>query len=456
MKKLNQGAKFLIGITIMLLTINITLGIVLFKQSSSALFSSIQRRMLDVSNIVASMLDGNVLEKIQASDINKYEYKTVLRTLKLVKDNTELNYIYCIRDNGDKKFTFTVDPSEEDPGEFGSPVVFTDALYRASLGTPAADQNSYEDNWGIFYSAYSPVFNSAGKVAGIVAVDFEADWYDKQLSNLIFTIIITVVISVLAGFFMVIIFININRRRICSVYEQLDILTNNVKGILYEIDKVTERKIGYLSVGILDAFNSVKHDYTIRALKNLVQALACKLGEKLDLVRQQTQIDGLTSLKNKASYMSRVSEIDKNIDENSNFSVVEFDICGLKKINDNHGHEYGDMIIVDTANLLRHVFGADNIYRFGSDEFIGIFNNIADTELKKLLITFEENISNLNKMPQREKAPLHISKGFATFDNAIDKCYNDVLKRASKEMYDDKANFYTSRCDRRKGLDPML
>lgn len=450
MIKFNQSAKVLICITLMLVAINVALGIVLFRQSSSALFSSIQKRMLDVANISASMIDGDILEKIRDGDINKDEYQIVLNILKRIKNNSKLNYIYCVKDDGNKKFVFTVDPSEDDPGEYGSPVVYTDALYKASLGTPAVDDNPYEDNWGLFYSAYSPVFNSSGKVAGIVAVDFDAEWYDKQLLNLILTIVITIVVSMVAALFIVFFSIRINRKRIISVYEQLDILTANVKGILYEIDKVSERKIGYLNFGIREAFNSVKHDYTLRAIKNSVQALACKLEEKLVLIREWGQTDGLTSLKNKSAYKDRISEIDRQIGKNSNFSVAEFDICGLKKINDNHGHEYGDMMIVDTANILRHVFGADNIYRFGSDEFVGVFNDITEDELKELFVKFDENISNLNNTPQRHRVRLYVSKGFASFNSETDKCYNDVHKRANKEMYDDKSKFYEGSSDRKK------
>ena len=445
MKKLNQGAKFLIGITILLLSVNIALGTILYKKSSSALLSMIQQRMLDVSNIAASMIDGNMLEKIHASDTNTEEYQTVLKILKHFKDNSKLSYIYCVRDNGNQKFTFLVDPAEDDPGEYDSPVVTTEALYKASLGTPAVDQEAYEDNWGLFYSAYSPVFNAAGKVTGIVGVDADAEWYEKQLFNLIVTIVITVCVSLFVGLCLIGIFIHVNRIRISSVYDQLSILTTNVKDILYEIDKVYEKKIGYLNIGIRDAFNSVSHDYTIRALKNSVQALASTLGEKLELLRKQTQVDGLTSLKNKASYMARISEIDKHIGDCPNFSVIEFDICGLKRINDDHGHEYGDMIIVDTANLIRHVFGEDNVYRFGSDEFIGIFNEMSEAALQELFEKFEDNLSNLNKMPQRQKVHLHISKGCATFNKGTDKSYNDVLKRANREMYADKARFYSSR-----------
>lgn len=452
MAKLNQSAKVLIGITVMLLTINIILGVVLYNQSSSALLLSIQKRILDVANIAASMIDGNVLDKIKNSDRKTEEYKTVLNTLKYFKNNSDISYIYCVRDSGGKKFSFLIDPAEEDPGEFGSPVVYTDALHKASLGTPAVDQTPYEDNWGQFYSAYSPVFTSDGNIAGIVVADFDAEWYEKQLFHLITTIITTFTVSLFICLLMIFISIKINRNRIHNIYEQLDTLTNNIKAILFEIDKVSEKKIGFLNIGIRDAFNSVHHDYTIRALKNSVQALSCKLEEKLVLIREWSQTDGLTSLKNKSAYRDAISVIDSKIGKNSNFSVAEFDICGLKKINDNYGHEHGDMMIVDTANILRHVFGADNIYRFGSDEFIGIFTDTTAAKLKELFHKFDESIAALNNTPQRRKAQLFVSKGCASFTIEIDKCYNDVLKRANKEMYDDKAKFYAARGERQKAL----
>ena len=60
----------------------------------------------------------------------------------------------------DKEFVFSVDPTIEDPGEFGSPVMYTDALYKAANGTAAIDEEPYSDAWGKIYSAYSPVFDS--------------------------------------------------------------------------------------------------------------------------------------------------------------------------------------------------------------------------------------------------------------------------------------------------------
>ena len=179
---LHRTGKYLIIIGFFLLVVNVTLGIILTRQSSNAIRTMIRNRMLDISNTAAAMLDGDTLEVLEAGDEDTPEYQEVLRILTYYQDNIDLKYIYCIRDMGNKRFVFTVDPTIDDPGEFGEPVVYTDALYRASLGEPSVDSEPYEDDWGRFYSAYSPVFNSKHEVAGIVAVDFSADWYDRQIS----------------------------------------------------------------------------------------------------------------------------------------------------------------------------------------------------------------------------------------------------------------------------------
>ncbi|MBO4335841.1 MAG: hypothetical protein J5846_08440 [Desulfovibrio sp.] len=86
------------------------------------------------------MLDGNALEKLKAEDAETKDYQTVMKTLKHFQDNIDLKYIYCIKDIGNNKFVFSVDHTVEDPGEFGSPIVTTDALIKASKGESAVDE----------------------------------------------------------------------------------------------------------------------------------------------------------------------------------------------------------------------------------------------------------------------------------------------------------------------------
>lgn len=50
--------------------------------------------------------------------------------------------------------------------------------------------------------------------------------------------------------------------------------------------------------------------------------------------------------------------------------VTIIDLDNLKYVNDQLGHEFGDKFISKTAENLVDVFGAENVYRLGGDEFL--------------------------------------------------------------------------------------
>ena len=186
MKKIDRATKYTLIICLVLVVFNIVFAVVISIVASKATRTQINERMLDISNTAAAMLDGDDLEKLTKDDYGTPEYDKVMKTLSYFQENIELDYIYCIMQVGDKKFVFGVDPTVEDPGEFGSPIVYTDALYHASKGVADVDDAPYTDEWGTFYSAYSPVFDSDGNVAGIVAVDFDSEWYMSKMRQLFF------------------------------------------------------------------------------------------------------------------------------------------------------------------------------------------------------------------------------------------------------------------------------
>ena len=99
---------YIIIIITFLVIINVSLGLVVLKQCGTILITLIQSRMLDISNTAADMLNGDILEKITAQDSNTEEYKSIMKTLKLFQENIDLQYIYCVRDMGNKNFVFTI------------------------------------------------------------------------------------------------------------------------------------------------------------------------------------------------------------------------------------------------------------------------------------------------------------------------------------------------------------
>ena len=157
--------------------------VVSIANSRIGIKNSIQQRMLDIANCAAGSIDGNILGALKAEDADTQAYRQIYNTLNVFRNNVELEYVYGVRDEGNGRFTLTVDTDPVNPGEFGEEVKYTEALASASQGKAAVDETPYTDAWGTFYSAYSPVFDSDRKVAGIIAADFSSKWFETQLSE---------------------------------------------------------------------------------------------------------------------------------------------------------------------------------------------------------------------------------------------------------------------------------
>lgn len=442
--KLGLRSRNIIIISLFLVVVNASLSFFLTSQSNAALISQIRGRMLDLANTAADMINGDELKRLKAEDKDTEAYQKVVRTLTCFQENIELEYIYCIKDMGNKQFVFSVDPTLIDPGEFGDPIVYTDALYQASLGTPAVDSVPYEDDWGKFYSAYSPVYDSIGNVAGIVAVDFSADWYENQIAEQTRTVIIVCALSLLIGALVVVIVTEQPRKRYRQLYAQLNILSDNVEELIHEIGGEMPQ-----TVEAPDAADRGGKD--IDDLGEKILSMQETLRLEIANVHQQVYVDALTSVRNKAAYLEMVKQLDKEIEKGAAaFSVVIFDINGLKDINDNFGHEYGDLALIDEANIMIKVFGQEYVYRIGGDEFIVVLPDASKEEMDKLFEEADKVIEQENRLTKPYQNPLALSKGFAVYEKGKDTAYREVFKRADDRMYQDKDVYYQRHPDKRR------
>ena len=373
----NSGLPYFI--TSALLVLVVALGVVLTHQTGSMLTSLIQNRMLDISKTAADMLDGDTLSKLTKDDSESEGYRQSMRTLTYFQDNIDLKYIYCIRETQDGRFVFSIDPTVKDPGVFGEPVVKTEALVKAAGGVSAVDTEPYNDSWGSFYSAYSPVFTSKGEVGGIVAVDFSADWYDRQVMSLRITVVFFGAVSLLIGGISAVMLTRRNRRRYRILYGQLNQLAVRVDELMQEVENVGEIS------------------------PNERKPLADQISEYfIELAHRQAYLDSMTGVGNKTAYLNALKLMEDPIREKKiEFAVAIFDMNGLKSINDSHGHECGDAAIIDAAGLLKKLFGTENLYRIGGDEFIAVLKLSDEILLQELFRDFDTELETLNQTKGR-------------------------------------------------------
>ena len=203
--------------------------------------------------------------------------------------------------------------------------------------------------------------------------------------------------------------------------------------------------------GELNAAVTFRSDDELGELADAIRKVSVELKEYITYVSAQAYTDVMTGIRNKSAYLDKVKELEQRIAEHmAEFTVYVFDVNGLKRMNDTLGHEYGDMLIRDSATVLKAVFKEDCIYRVGGDEFVVIDERTEENGVAAHLAAFDEQMAAFNKENDQYEAELAVSKGAATFDEKVDVDFKTVFARADEAMYACKAAYYTTHEDRRR------
>jgi len=105
-----------------------------------------------------------------------------------------------------------------------------------------------------------------------------------------------------------------------------------------------------------------------------------------DLLNQSIR-DPLTGLHNRRYLMPRLDEVLATCSRHGErFCLAMFDIDHFKRINDNLGHLAGDQVLVRFAELLlANTRNTDVVSRYGGEEFLVVFTEMADANVQPLV-----------------------------------------------------------------------
>ena len=309
--RIHFTTKYVLIFGALLLAANILLGIVLYNQSRAALTEMLEKNMLDITNTASGLIDGDALAAYTASDEGGDFYRSVVKTLLVFQERVEIEFIYAVKQVGPEDFIFTIDPDPVDPGAYGEPIVFTYALGEAGKGIATVDSAPAADRWGNFYSAYSPVLDSAGKVAGIIGVDFDAEWYARQLRQFSTTVASISVLTVLIGAAVIALITQRTRRSFLT-------LESEITGLSADVDELTAALTstpGYSEIaGHPDPMPTVVRNGDagdeITALSEKIRSMEDTMKRYLDYVHLRAYTDALTGVGNTAAYLERASVLD--------------------------------------------------------------------------------------------------------------------------------------------------
>ncbi len=95
-------------------------------------------------------------------------------------------------------------------------------------------------------------------------------------------------------------------------------------------------------------------------------------------IKHLAYFDSLTSLANRAHFMSQIEQLVRNQKEQTHFGLIYIDLDGFKRINDVYGHASGDYVLKESAQrMILQVRDIDLIARLGGDEFAILLRSAA-------------------------------------------------------------------------------
>lgn len=160
---------------------------------------------------------------------------------------------------------------------------------------------------------------------------------------------------------------------------------------------------------------------------------------ELDEIYQEQErlamIDSLTEIYNRLKFQQILeSEWDNAMRNNENIALILFDIDNFKAVNDTYGHDFGDLALIQLAELMKSKVEEQHVFaRWGGEEFIILVTNTVEKEAFQVAESLRffietKQFSGISK--------LTASFGVALYEKGITR--EELMQRADIALYEAK------------------
>lgn len=178
---------------------------------------------------------------------------------------------------------------------------------------------------------------------------------------------------------------------------------------------------------IVDEFDDLNE---IKTLAKSIKDAANQFERSNKQINILAYTDSLTGLKNRHCF----DKFSKGLEDSfqKNLGVIFCDLNRLKFTNDNFGHDAGDKLICDFANLLKENFPTEECFRISGDEFIVVCIGLIETQ-------FEQIVKDFISMNKKNDVPIaSLGSSWSVKTNNL----GAIINKAEANMYRDKNEFY--------------
>lgn len=185
--------------------------------------------------------------------------------------------------------------------------------------------------------------------------------------------------------------------------------------------------------------SSIKETLNTYSESELVLVVMREISERKEAEKAIYQLafnDHLTNLPNRRSFMNELrSEVIDRRYSDSKLTVLFIDLDNFKQVNDQWGHDAGDIVLKEAADRIKKVIRpTDVVARFGGDEFIVMIKDVKDVD---------DVIKIVDSMLEEFQYPINISNQETSITCSISvahfpehgKAPDDLVQNADTALY---------------------
>lgn len=164
-----------------------------------------------------------------------------------------------------------------------------------------------------------------------------------------------------------------------------------------------------------------------------------KLCQVNELLQRMATTDELTNLLNRREAINRLDDLWANYERyHRQFSAIILDIDHFKLFNDTYGHDVGDIVLRETADvLMKNCRRTDLVCRIGGEEFLILCPNVdltgGMTCAEHLRSAVEQHVTDY----KGKRLEIRISLGITEASPGMNKA-EEMLRYADKALYEAK------------------
>lgn len=156
-------------------------------------------------------------------------------------------------------------------------------------------------------------------------------------------------------------------------------------------------------------------------------------------IHELSMMDELTGINNRQGFMLHAEQgmaLSERLGTEANLFFL--DANHMKWVNDNFGHQEGDILLMEISRILQEEFRrTDVIGRVGGDEFAVLALRESASDVKSIMTRLEECIERVNAN-RKSQYPISFSIGVAS--STVEKLlpFDELMEIADQEMYKNK------------------